>query len=84
MEWCLACHRDPVPHLRPRDAIVEMGWRERWEEDLRRDVFPDGHAQAGQPKLDDLEISAALLEMQKGLAREYDVKSLINCSICHR
>lgn len=21
MQWCLACHRDPAPHLRPRDQV---------------------------------------------------------------
>ena len=25
MAWCLDCHRDPVPHLRPLDRITEMG-----------------------------------------------------------
>jgi hypothetical protein len=24
MQWCLACHRDPRPHLRPRDAVFSM------------------------------------------------------------
>lgn len=26
MAWCLSCHRDPAPHLRPRDAVTTMGW----------------------------------------------------------
>ena len=26
MEWCLACHRDPVKNLRPREAVTVMGW----------------------------------------------------------
>jgi hypothetical protein len=26
MGWCLDCHRDPAPNLRPRDAIFAMGW----------------------------------------------------------
>ena len=26
MEWCLGCHRDPAPHLRPRDQVFTMGW----------------------------------------------------------
>jgi hypothetical protein len=26
MEWCLACHRDPARHVRPRDQIYTMGW----------------------------------------------------------
>ena len=26
MGWCLDCHRNPAPHLRPRDAVTVMGW----------------------------------------------------------
>ena len=26
MSWCLACHRDPAPNLRPLDQITTMGW----------------------------------------------------------
>ncbi len=26
MEWCLDCHRDPRPHLRPRDEVFNMTW----------------------------------------------------------
>jgi hypothetical protein len=24
MGWCLGCHRNPAPHLRPRDRITQM------------------------------------------------------------
>lgn len=27
MEWCLECHRDPAPFLRPREEIFNMGWQ---------------------------------------------------------
>ena len=27
MEWCLDCHRDPEPFLRPREEVLSMGWR---------------------------------------------------------
>ena len=27
MGWCLDCHRDPAPHLRPRSEITNMAWR---------------------------------------------------------
>lgn len=27
MQWCVSCHRDPRPHLRPDSAITTMGWR---------------------------------------------------------
>jgi hypothetical protein len=26
MGWCLDCHRDPEPHIRPADAVFTMGW----------------------------------------------------------
>jgi hypothetical protein len=26
MEWCLSCHRDPAPNLRPRDQVFNMNW----------------------------------------------------------
>jgi len=27
MGWCIDCHRDPSPHLRPRSAVFDMAWR---------------------------------------------------------
>jgi hypothetical protein len=27
MEWCLECHRDPAPRLRPREAVFSMTWQ---------------------------------------------------------
>lgn len=26
MGWCLDCHRDPTPHLRPKSDVFAMGW----------------------------------------------------------
>jgi hypothetical protein len=26
MSWCLDCHRNPAPHLRPRDAVFDTDW----------------------------------------------------------
>jgi hypothetical protein len=26
MGWCLECHRNPGPHLRPKDQVTNMGW----------------------------------------------------------
>jgi Cytochrome c7 and related cytochrome c len=37
MGWCLDCHRDPVPHLRPRQAVFAMGY-EPHGKDLPEDV----------------------------------------------
>ena len=27
MGWCLECHRDPKPNLRPKDQITNMDWK---------------------------------------------------------
>ncbi len=27
MQWCLDCHRNPTPNLRPKDQITNMEWR---------------------------------------------------------
>ena len=27
MEWCLDCHRNPQPFLRPRDQVFNMTWQ---------------------------------------------------------
>lgn len=26
MRWCLECHRDPAPHLRPRRFVTDLAW----------------------------------------------------------
>ncbi len=26
MGWCLGCHRDPAPHLRPLEHLTDMAW----------------------------------------------------------
>ena len=26
MGWCLDCHRDPAPHLRPKGEVTNMAW----------------------------------------------------------
>ncbi len=31
MGWCLECHRNPVPNLRPQSAITAMGWQPKGE-----------------------------------------------------
>jgi hypothetical protein len=27
MEWCLGCHRNPAPNLRPKDAVFDPEWK---------------------------------------------------------
>jgi hypothetical protein len=56
MDWCLACHRDPVSHVRPRSELFDMQF--------------DPAAQTRAER--------------EELAREYGIRNLTNCSICHR
>src|SRR5690242_435274 len=56
MAWCVDCHRDPAPNLRPIEAITTMGWA------------PPPHADSLGAKL----------------AQRYHVRTLVNCSTCHR
>jgi hypothetical protein len=27
MGWCLSCHRNPDPHLRPADEVTNTAWQ---------------------------------------------------------
>jgi hypothetical protein len=40
MRWCLDCHRDPAPHLRPADQVTRLDWSQ-W------DRHPETHAGFG-------------------------------------
>jgi hypothetical protein len=41
MQFCLDCHRDPAPHLRPQSQITSMTWKPQGN-DAEREVT--GHA----------------------------------------
>jgi hypothetical protein len=52
MEWCLDCHRAPEAHLRPIDAVFDMGWRAPDDPELgrrlarERGIEPQTHCSA--------------------------------------
>jgi hypothetical protein len=44
MQWCLDCHRDPDPHLRPRDEVTNMEWiPDRPPREVGREVHAQLH-----------------------------------------
>lgn len=45
MSWCLDCHRDPAPHLRPQDAVFDAAW-----------TPPPDQRQQGAARVDEHEI----------------------------
>jgi hypothetical protein len=42
MEWCIACHRDPAQHVRPKSEITNMNWQ---DDDLTQKEHEDLAAQ---------------------------------------
>ena len=38
MAWCLECHRNPDPHLRPRERVTDLDWEPTDEVTHKRDV----------------------------------------------
>ena len=76
MGWCLGCHRDPGPHLRPLEAITEMGWRPRsvrpGEGPTRVHAMEEPDERGGGTELG--EIVAERLEVSPGT----------DCWTCHR
>jgi hypothetical protein len=36
MRWCLDCHRNPTPHLRPRSEVVTMGYQAASQDEAAR------------------------------------------------
>ncbi len=50
MKWCLDCHANPAPRLRPREAVFEMDWRPAGDplhqglELMKRYHIPSAHA----------------------------------------
>ncbi len=38
MSWCVDCHRNPGPNLRPRAAVFDMTWQHPEGKDLGDDL----------------------------------------------
>lgn len=36
MEWCVDCHRDPSPHIRPADQLTTMGYEPKSDDEGKR------------------------------------------------
>ncbi len=51
MEWCLNCHRDPAPNLRPKSEITNMAWKPSPEQEaIARATIADAHSQIESPQ----------------------------------
>lgn len=46
MGWCLDCHRDPAPHVRPADKVTAMDWSpDRPAAEIGAEILRDRHLQ---------------------------------------
>ncbi len=44
MAWCLECHRDPAPHVRPREFVTRLDWRpDRDPAEIGRELIAANH-----------------------------------------
>jgi menaquinone reductase, multiheme cytochrome c subunit len=44
MAWCLECHRDPAPNLRPRALVTKLDWKpERDPAEIGRELIAKNH-----------------------------------------
>ena len=68
MEWCLDCHRDPTPKLRPRDQITAMGY------------VPAGPTAPPTTAAD----GARVFHVGNDTITIGSVEHLTSCSVCHR
>jgi hypothetical protein len=78
MKWCLDCHRDPGPSLRPKSEITNMLWGsgEHDPQLVRAESVP------GPDK--DLYASLDGEALQRALIKDYDVHPRTSCETCHR
>ena len=78
MRWCLDCHRDPEPSLRPREVVTKIASLEELGDDPEylaavSRLFPDRTAASIPPD-----------EVRHQVAQEYGVRKLVDCYTCHR
>lgn len=39
MAWCIECHRNPDPHLRPKELVTQLDWEpesEQWQQEFAK------------------------------------------------
>lgn len=97
MGWCLTCHRDPAPNLRPREEVTNLAWgmnmsrdeliefRQELKDQYDIDLSPRDKDQnmTGRRDL----TSDERREIGEQLIKRYRIKSrpfMESCTTCHR
>lgn len=93
MGWCLSCHRDPIPHLRPQEFITSMTWTPKQSLGLidgKPEMGATGeeiqHHTGSTYATAIISGAAAQQAREVGmkLDEQYHVNSRTSCSTCHR
>jgi hypothetical protein len=85
MKWCLDCHNDPAPNLRPRELVFDMDMEWTARRGVAREAGSAttgaGPTPSGYPKPD-----ADPAALGRELMRRYHVRTagLTDCVTCHR
>jgi hypothetical protein len=74
MGWCLDCHRNPEQHLRPKDKVTVMGYKDKTAKQLVADQKAESADQA----------HALILKQGKDLKEANNINPPEHCSGCHR
>ena len=77
MEWCLKCHRNPEPHLRPKDEVTSMTW-------TAADFVDATTGEKKNPETNKPYTQAEVGKKLKDLHHVRDPLTLTSCSMCHR
>ena len=86
MEWCIACHREPEKHLRPKSEVFSMTYNPADTVGGKPAVGSEARTigrryNLGQPRPTNQKELGSLLKDQYKVR---DAVTLTNCSMCHR
>lgn len=91
MQWCLACHRDPERHVRPRELVFETKPLEELLARREAEHGPVGAVFASTLQSPDVPATSAtwalttnIVELREQLTSDYKLKSRTDCYTCHR
>ena len=84
MSWCLDCHRNPEPHLRPSEFITKMDWKPT-SRDLPNNASSasvDTNQKSRIKKI--ISDKEALIKIGSHIREMKNIQPRQDCSTCHR
>ncbi len=79
MQWCLDCHRNPTPHVRPRSLVFQAkALKDLTETPEYREAVQAISSDSSTSK------SEEMAKLRDQLAKDYKLHSRTDCYTCHR